>query len=117
MKSLGRKTLRQKVEIETEKYMKENYEKLAYYAVAENAHYIAEQVEATMLLVLQKRGYGAKRLQEVHKEFVGLISMPDVFGKIPQAEDCMKLMSEKYGIDFSEVKPRFMEYEQYKKAK
>lgn len=117
MKANSRKTQKSKIDNECAKYINSHYEEAMYYAVAENAHYITQQAEAMLLLVLQKRGFGAKRLQEVHKEFCGLISMPDVFGKQPQAEDCMTLMREKYGIDFDEVKPRFMSYEEYKQAK
>lgn len=114
MKSISRRITERSVKKQCTKYMNDHYEEVVYTAIAENAHYIVEQVEAMILLTLAKQhGFGKKRLNDVHAEFCGMIEMPQAFGKQPKAKDCIKYLTEKYGIDFSEVKPNFMSYEEY----
>lgn len=116
MKSLGRKTLRQKVEIETEKYMKENYEELAYHAICGQAPIIMQETEAAMLYALSLHGYGAKRLKDFHDWYCQIMSMPQIMGKTPKLLDVMQVMQERYGIDFDRVNPKFPTFEQFKKS-
>ena len=100
--------------MECEKYMTEHYEEVVYKAIAQNAHYIAEQCEAILLRVLTLRyGFGEKRLNDVHKDFVDMLALKSIMGKPPKADDCIGLLRERYNIDFSEVKPRFMTYDEY----
>ena len=113
MKSLGRKTLRQKVEIETEKYMKENYEELAYHAICGQAPDITRQTVAMMLYAMSLNGYGTKRLNKAYEMFLSVLNMPKVFGKDLKCEDAMKMLAEKHGIDFSRINPHFQSYEEY----
>jgi hypothetical protein len=114
VKSLGRKTLRQKVEIETEKYMKDNYEELAYHAICGQAPIIMQQTEAAVLYALSLHGYGAKRLKEFHEWYCQIMNFPEIMGKTPKSLDVMQVMRERYGIDFGKVCPKFPTYEQYK---
>lgn len=114
MKSVSRRITEKSIKKQCTKYMNDHYEEVIYLAIAENAHYIAEQVEAMLLLTLAKQhGFGKHRLNEVHSEFCGMLRMPMVFGKQPKAKECIDLLQQKYGIDFNEVKPNFMSYEEY----
>lgn len=118
MRALSRKTLRQKVEMETEKYMQDNYAELAYHAVCEQAPNIMQQTEAVLLYALSLHGYGAKRLKDVHDWYCAIMGMPsDLMGKSPKMPDVQKIIREKYGIDFDRVKPRFQTFEEYRDGK
>lgn len=114
MKSLGRKTLRRKVEIETEKYMQDNYLELSYHAVCSHAPEIMRQTEAAILFAMSQHGYGAKRLKDFHEWYCAIMNMPaDLMGKQPSLMDVKSLMESKYGIDFNKVNPHFPTYEQF----
>lgn len=113
MKALSNRTMMQKVRRETQKYLTEEYDKLAYEAVIAQAPVLMRQTEAILLFALSKHGYGEKRLNEIHGWFVSLTKMPDIFGKTPKASDAMMLMHDKFGINFDEVSPRMETWEEY----
>lgn len=114
MKALGRKTLRQKVEIETDKYMQENYKELAYQVMCYHSPVVMMQTEALFLEALRiEFGFGASRLIRAHERFCSLANMPaNAMGKIPTMMDAVQDM-EKIGIDFHKVKPRFQTHEEF----
>ena len=117
MKALGRKTIKSKVAIETERYMSENYMELAYHAICGQAPVIMQQTEAVMLYVLSQHGYGEKRLKQIHDWYCQIMSLPaNVMGKTPSMTDVMNLVHGKYDIDLDRVSPRFPTFEEYCKA-
>ncbi len=116
MKALSRRTQQQRIKMECEKYMSDHYDEVVYEAIAKNAYYIAEQVEAMILFTLAKQyGFGEKRLNDVHAGFIRLLQLKGIFGDQPKAEDCVKHIGSKYKINFAELKPNlnFMPYQQY----
>lgn len=68
-----------------------------------------------MLYALSLHGYGTARLQRIHEWFLEIVNMPDIMGKTPCCADCMKLLTERHGINFDEVVVRFESREQYDK--
>lgn len=113
MKAFSRKTITQKVKQETDKYLTQEYDRLAYEAVKAQAPYLMRQTEAMILYALSQHGYGQKRLNEIHEWFLGITRMPDILGKTPKCGDCMKYLTDKFGIDFSEVNPRMESWEEF----
>ena len=113
MKSLGRKTLEQKVRNETDKYLHEEYNKLAYSAISSQIPEVMRQVAAMFLYSLYLHGYRAKRLNDAYEWFVAICNMPPVFGQTPKAQDCMEILTSKYGIDFSKINPHLESYEEF----
>ena len=51
MKALGKRTIEQKIALETDRYMQENYSELAYHAVSGAVPFIVKQTEAVMRIV------------------------------------------------------------------
>lgn len=113
MKALGHKVMTRRIENETKKYLTQEYNKLAYDAVRAQAPELMRQTEAMILYALSQHGYGEKRLNEIHKWFLDITKMPDLLGKTPKCSDCMKYLTDKFGIDFSEVNPRMETYEEF----
>lgn len=115
MKAFGRKTLREKVKYETEKYLQENYQELAYNAISGAAPYLVKQIEAMILYSMSLHGYGAKRLKYFHEWFRAVAEMPSsIMGKTPKAEDCENFLASKYGLNIGDVKIHFPTFEEFK---
>ena len=73
-----------------------------------------QQTVALMLYAMSQRGYGKRRLHYFYGWFLSLMNMPEnSLGKVPQTKDVMKLLTEKYEIDFSKVQPRFKQFKEW----
>lgn len=113
MKALGHKVMTERIKIETQKYLQDEYDKLVYAAMIKQMPEYVKQTEAMILWYLSKNGWGKKRLQWLHSGFVSLTKMSEVLGKVPQAKDCMKYLTDNYGIDFNEVNPNMESFEEF----
>lgn len=116
MKSLGRKTLRQKVEIETDKYLQENYQEFSYEIMRGAAPYMMRQAVALTLYALTKMGFGVKRLGDVYDRIVDTATMPaEMLGNKVRIEDVERLLEDKYHIDLDRLKIELPLYDEWKK--
>lgn len=113
MKALGRKTLEQKVRHEADRYVRDEYNKLAYEAIAGQMPEIMRQTAATFLWAMSQHGYGAKRLRDCFDWFEAVCNMPPVFDQTMKMTDIKALMQAKYGIDFSKINPHLESYEEF----
>lgn len=117
MKALGRRTLKQKVAIETDRYMQENYHELAYRIMCEQAPTIMQQTEAAFLYALSQHGYGEKRLKQFHEWYCNVMILPpDMLGKTPKLTDVITVVKDRYGIDLDRVSPNFPTFAEYCKG-
>lgn len=114
MKALSKKTAQEKEKNRVDRYIADNYEKIIYDSVAENAPYISRQAVAEFLWALVMHGYSTQKLQECFEWYLAVCNMPDqILGKTPNADDVIALMSEKHGIDFDRMQMRFQSYEDF----
>lgn len=68
-----------------------------------------------MIAVFHKRGLSKKYIQKFFDEFIGVLDMPDVFGKAVTSENLMEQYSKEYGLDFSRIKVRRESYNEFKR--
>lgn len=115
MRSYGGKATTNRVKRECDKYVQKNIDDIRYELFKDIVQDDFRQAEAVLLYCLTLHGYGTKRIQRMHEWFLAILKMPDLLGKTPTSQDCMKYLNEKYGIDFSEVNVRFESKEQYDK--
>ena len=116
MKALGKRTIEQKIALETDRYMQDNYSELAYNAVSGAVPFIVKQTEAVMLCALSRHGYGAKRLKEFHDWFKAMAELPaDIMGKTVRVDDCENFLAEKYGLQLEAIRMTFPDYETFKR--
>lgn len=117
MRALSKKTIYQKLEIEANKQLDEKSTEIGYNAVVGCMPHIVMQTEAMFLYAMSKHGYGEKRLKDFHEWFCSIANMPaNMLGKDNYAIDAVKLMNEKYGIDFGKVRVVAPTYEKYFKG-
>ena len=100
---------------QAEKHFYQNYDMLRYEAFQQNANDIIKQAIAMMLYALSLHGYGEKRLNRIFGYMLDILNMPDVLGKTPKADECMKYMNQKYHIDFDKVHVKLESLEEYQK--
>lgn len=116
MKAFGRKTLRQKVKIETDKYLQENYQEFSYEIMRGAAPYMMRQAVALTLYALTKMGFGVKRLGDVYDRIVDAANMPaEMLGSKVRIEDVERLLTDKYHIDLDRLKINLPPYDEWKK--
>ena len=116
MKVFGRKTLREKVKYETEKYLQENYQELSYEIVRGAAPYMMRQAVALTLYALTKMGFGVKRLGDVYDRIVDIATMPaEMLGAKVRSEDVERLLTDKYHIDLDRLQINLPSYDEWKK--
>lgn len=113
MKSFGGIATKNKLKQECERYVAEHLDEIRYELFKEIVQDDFRQAEAGMLWMLSLHGYKEKRLKLLHKWFKQLTEFPEFDGKPFTFTDCMKLLNEKYGIDFDEVKVKFESKESY----
>lgn len=114
MKALSVKVSSEKEKAKIDRYVRENYEEIIYNGMAGNAEYVSKQAVAQFLWALSMHGYGAKRLQECFEWFLAVCNMPgQVLGKTPNADDVIRLMADRYGIDFDRMQMHFQSYEEF----
>jgi hypothetical protein len=88
--------------------------RIGYTAVQHEAPEIMRQTVAMMLYAMSLRGYGKKRLHYFYDWFCSIMNMPsNVLGKVPKTKDVMKLLTEKYEIDFSRIHAEFKPFEEW----
>lgn len=116
MKVFGRKTLREKVKYETEKYLQENHQELTYEVMRGAAPYMMRQAVALTLYALTKMGFGVKRLGDVYDRIVDASTMPaEMLGSKVRIEDLERLLADKYHIDLDRLKIELPPYDEWKK--
>lgn len=116
MKAFGRKTLREKVKYETEKYLHENHQELTYEIMRGAAPYMMRQAVALTLYALTKMGFGVKRLGDVYDRIVDAETMPaEMLGNKVRIEDVERLLEDKYHIDLDRLKINLPPYDEWKK--
>lgn len=116
MKAFGRKTLREKVKYETEKYLQENHQELTYEVMRGAAPYMMRQAVALTLYALTKMGFGVKRLGDVYDRIVDIATMPaEMLGAKVRSEDVERLLTDKYHIDLDRLKINLPPYDEWKK--
>lgn len=116
MKTFGRKTLREKVKYETEKYLQENHQELTYEIMRGAAPYMMRQAAALTLYALTKMGFGAKRLGDVYDQIVDVATMPaEMLGSKVRSEDLERLLTDKYHIDLDRLQINLPPYDEWKK--
>lgn len=116
MKAFGRKTLREKVKHETEKYLQENHQELTYEIMRGAAPYMMRQSVALTLYALTKMGFGVKRLGDVYDRIVDAATMPaEMLGNKVRIEDVERLLTDKYHIDLDRLKIELPPYDEWKK--
>ncbi len=71
------------------------------------------QTIAMVLYSFRLRGYGKKRLHRLYEQFLAVINMPSPFGNDITCEDCMRMLQEDYGIDFSRINAKMETREQF----
>lgn len=113
MRTLSKRLMGNKVKMETDRYLEEKYDELCYGALVAFSPNIIKQTEAILLYALSKHGYGEKRLNEIHSWFKSMVDMPDFAGKEPKCTDALKFMHEKYNINFDDIIPRMMTFEEF----
>lgn len=114
MKALSVKASSEKEKAKIDRYVRENYEEIIYNGMAGNAPYISRQAVAEFLWALAMHGYSAKKLQECFEWYLSVCNMPDhILGKTPSADDVIRLVSDRYGIDFDRMQMRFQSYEDF----
>lgn len=111
MKALSRKTREQKDRDRVDRYITENYEEVIYEAISMNAGNVVKQTAVEFLLALSLHGYGAKRLNDAFEWFLAITNLPDkLMGQTISAEDTIKVIHDKYGIDFEQINPHYQSY-------
>lgn len=116
MKVFGRKTLREKVKYETEKYLQENHQELTYEVMRGAAPYMMRQAVALTLYALTKMGFGVKRLGDVYDRIVDTATMPaEMLGNKVRIEDVERLLTDKYHIDLDRLQINLPSYDEWKK--
>ena len=116
MKVFGRKTLREKVKYETEKYLQENHQELTYEVMRGAAPYMMRQAVALTLYALTKMGFGVKRLGDVYDRIVDAATMPEeMLGNKVRIEDLERLLTDKYHIDLDRLQINLPSYDEWKK--
>lgn len=116
MKVFGRKTLREKVKYETEKYLQENHQELTYEVMRGAAPYMMRQAVALTLYALTKMGFGVKRLGDVYDRIVDAATMPEeMLGSKVRIEDLERLLADKYHIDLDRLQINLPSYDEWKK--
>lgn len=116
MKVFGRKTLREKVKYETEKYLQENHQELTYEVMRGAAPYMMRQAVALTLYALTKMGFGVKRLGDVYDRIVDIATMPaEMLGAKVRSEDVERLLTDKYHIDLDRLQINLPSYDEWKK--
>lgn len=87
---------------------------IGYEAVKANTANIMAQGEAVMLYALSLHGYDKDQIKEIHGWYCSLLRMPgNMMGKTPKMPDVQALVSERYGVDFGEVKPQMPDFKQF----
>lgn len=116
MKVFGRKTLREKVKCETEKYLQENHQELTYEVMRGAAPYMMRQAVALTLYSLTKMGFGVKRLGDVYDRIVDAATMPaEMLGNKVRIDDVERLLTDKYHIDLDRLQINLPSYDEWKK--
>ena len=116
MKTFGRKTLREKVKYETEKYLQENHQELTYEVMRGAAPYMMRQAVALTLYALTKMGFGVKRLGDVYDRIVDIATMPaEMLGAKVRSDDVERLLTDKYHIDLDRLQINLPPYDEWKK--
>lgn len=108
MKSVSKRIQQYRVD----KYFEENRSRLEYDSVIEHAPEIMAQTEAVFLFSLKLGGYSPEQIKKAHEEFIAVLNMPyDLMGKENTTNNVKEFMEREYGIDFSQISPRFPSYE------
>lgn len=115
MKSLTGRSFVNRAKLECDRYVAENINAIKYELFCEVVQDDFRQAEAMMLYALMLHGFGTKRLQRIHGWFKDVVDFPEILGRAPSAEDCMKLLTEKHGINFEEITVRYESREHYDK--
>lgn len=114
MKALSVKVSHEKEKAKIDRYVRENYEEIIYNGIAGNAEFVSKQAAAQFLWALSMHGYGTKRLHDCFEWFLAVCNMPDqILGKTSSADDVIRLMTDKYGIDFDQMQMNFQSYEDF----
>lgn len=74
---------------------------------------IAKAVASAFLVIFDKRKYSKKYAQKLFDEFIGILELPEIFGKSVSSGDVIKTVIDDYGIDPDRVKLRIESREEY----
>lgn len=103
MRSISKRTLQARAEREVRKYAKEYEEEIAFEIYKRTTTDTVRQTEALVLYALSLHGYGGERLRRVHAWVVEALAMGEMMGRKADTGQVLKLIAEKYGIDFGET--------------
>lgn len=104
MKSFGGRASINRVLKECTKYVEQNMNDIKYQLFTEVVQENFRQAYAIVLFSLYMNGYRKKRIEDIHQWVLRTLNTREILGKAPTAVNCMEFMTEKYGIDFNEIK-------------
>ena len=76
---------------------------------------LCRQAFAIVLYAFHLMGWRKKRLNRLFDQLVSMMDMPMVMGKYMEAADCMRMLEEKYGIDFSRITVQKESFREFRK--
>lgn len=89
---------------ECRKQLEQKVYDMKYDFFAEASDAVARGIMVAFVSVLDRRQYSKQYIRKMYEDMLLILDYPEVFGKQIESEELAKEFSEKYGIDFDEVK-------------